>query len=103
MLDLSNNKLRDLGKILDFLERFKFLKQLNLRGNPCCEEPDYRLTVLYKLPWLHIFDQHVVTASERRVPLPTGLRLFPPAPSHPVPLHNTGVPPRPGSVARPRP
>ena len=44
-LDLSNNELRDLSKLLPVLERFQFLTHLNLKGNPCCEEPDYRLQV----------------------------------------------------------
>ncbi len=43
-LDLSNNQLRDLDKLLKTLEKLKFIKNLNLTGNPCCEEPDYRLT-----------------------------------------------------------
>jgi hypothetical protein len=36
------------------------------QGNPCVEEPDYRLTMVTRLPQLAVLDQHVVTASERR-------------------------------------
>ena len=64
-LDLSNNQLRDLAKLLPVLERFQFLTHLNLKGNPCCEEPDYRLQVVYAMPGLRVLDQHVITAAER--------------------------------------
>mmetsp|Transcript_37638 Transcript_37638/g.106336 ORF Transcript_37638/g.106336 Transcript_37638/m.106336 type:complete len:353 (-) Transcript_37638:149-1207(-) len=64
-LDLSHNKLRDLEKLLTYLERFNFLRTLNLKGNPCCEEPDYRLHVIHKIPSVHVLDQHVVTQQER--------------------------------------
>jgi len=64
-LDLSQNRLRDLEKMLLYLERFHFLRQLNLKGNPCCEEPDYRLQVIHRLPGLGVLDQHVVTDAER--------------------------------------
>jgi hypothetical protein len=33
-LDLGNNQLRDLDKQLRLLERFTFITQLNLSGNP---------------------------------------------------------------------
>jgi len=65
-LDLSNNQLRDLDKQLKVLEKFQFLRTLNLKGNPLVEEPDYRLTVIHHMPQLHVLDQHVVTDAERR-------------------------------------
>ncbi|KAG2435601.1 hypothetical protein HYH02_011893 [Chlamydomonas schloesseri] len=65
-LDLSNNQLRDLDKQIKVLEKFKFIKELNLTGNPLCEEPDYRLIVIHRMPALKVLDQHVVTALERR-------------------------------------
>ncbi|CAD7701728.1 unnamed protein product, partial [Ostreobium quekettii] len=34
-------------------------------GNPCCEEPDYRLAVINEMPSLEIFDEHVVTIQEK--------------------------------------
>mmetsp|Transcript_21219 Transcript_21219/g.55393 ORF Transcript_21219/g.55393 Transcript_21219/m.55393 type:complete len:351 (-) Transcript_21219:80-1132(-) len=64
-LDLSHNNLRDLEKLLTYLEKYKFLKHLNLKGNPCCEEPDYRLHVIHRIPSVHVLDQHVVTDQER--------------------------------------
>ncbi|KAG2502123.1 hypothetical protein HYH03_000614 [Edaphochlamys debaryana] len=65
-LDLSNNQLRDLEKQLKLLEKFKFIKELNLSGNPLCEEPDYRLLVIHRMPALKVLDQHVITDLERR-------------------------------------
>mmetsp|Transcript_18694 Transcript_18694/g.40191 ORF Transcript_18694/g.40191 Transcript_18694/m.40191 type:complete len:364 (+) Transcript_18694:241-1332(+) len=64
-LDLSNNHLRDLDKMLDTLDRFQFLTHLNLKGNPCCEEPDYRLRVIHRMPRLKVLDMHVVTPLEK--------------------------------------
>lgn len=64
-LDLANNQLRDLAKQLKALERFPSLKHLNLKGNPCCEEPDYRMQVILAMPQLKVLDQHVVTPAER--------------------------------------
>lgn len=38
-----------------------------LPPNPSiCEEPDYRLLVVHRLPGLTVLDQHVVTDAERR-------------------------------------
>ena len=64
-LDFSNNQLKDLSKLLPVLERFQFLTHLNLKGNPCCEEPEYRLQIVYAMPGLRVLDQHVITAAER--------------------------------------
>mmetsp|Transcript_13357 Transcript_13357/g.46215 ORF Transcript_13357/g.46215 Transcript_13357/m.46215 type:complete len:342 (+) Transcript_13357:94-1119(+) len=65
VLDLTNNNLRNLHKLLQTLGRFNFLTQLELKGNPCCEEPDYRLHVIHAVPSLHVLDLHVVTPAER--------------------------------------
>ncbi|GIL59679.1 hypothetical protein Vafri_14415 [Volvox africanus] len=66
MLDLSNNQLRDLEKQIKVLEKFKFLQELNLKGNPMCEEPDYRLIVIHRMPGLKVLDQHAISPLERR-------------------------------------
>eukprot|EP00877_Chromochloris_zofingiensis_P013649 jgi/Chrzof1/8538/Cz03g14240.t1 len=65
-LDLSNNQLRDLEKLTRTLEKLRFLTHLNLKGNPCCEEPDYRLLVIHAMPGLKVLDQHAITDLERR-------------------------------------
>ena len=36
-----------------------------LQGNPCCEEPDFRLHVIHRVPSVHVLNQHVVTYQER--------------------------------------
>lgn len=64
-LDLANNQLRDLTKQLKVLEKFQYLKHLNLKGNPFCEEPDYRMQVILAMPQVKVLDQHVVTPAER--------------------------------------
>uniref|UniRef100_A0A7S3QKS1 U2A'/phosphoprotein 32 family A C-terminal domain-containing protein n=1 Tax=Dunaliella tertiolecta TaxID=3047 RepID=A0A7S3QKS1_DUNTE len=66
VLDLSNNLLRNLDKIIATLSKFKYLKNLNLTGNPCIEEPDYRMIVIYNIPSLQILDLHMVTDTERQ-------------------------------------
>ncbi|KAI8465742.1 MAG: hypothetical protein J3K34DRAFT_525119 [Monoraphidium minutum] len=93
-LDLGNNALRDLPRQLARLQRLRCLRHLNLQahtptrahacmrlpprpclgpargpaglGNPCCEEPGYRLRVVYQMPWLEVLDFHEVTPAERR-------------------------------------
>ncbi|WIA28063.1 hypothetical protein OEZ86_010648 [Tetradesmus obliquus] len=64
-LDLSHNQLRDLRKLLQGLARLRFLQQLNLQGNRCCEEPDYRLLLIHVMPSLMVLDHHQVTPAER--------------------------------------
>ena len=68
-LDLSFNHLRNLKKILEGLEHLRFLKTLSLVGNPCCEEPGYRIMVIQAIPSLNVLDFKVVTDLERQVAL----------------------------------
>lgn len=30
------------------------------------EEPNYRLRIIYELPWLKLLDRHIITLEERR-------------------------------------
>jgi hypothetical protein len=60
-----NNQLRNLDKQLQLLEKFAFLKKLDLFGNPVAEEPDYRLRLIYRIPQVEILDQRVVKTMER--------------------------------------
>ena len=32
-----------------------------LQGNPCCEEPDYRLLAIHAMPSLQVLDHHQVS------------------------------------------
>lgn len=66
-LDLTNNTLKDLQKVLSLLEHLKDLRELELKGNPVCEEPDYRYHVIHRLPSLHTLDCHLITDAERRI------------------------------------
>mmetsp|Transcript_33819 Transcript_33819/g.79028 ORF Transcript_33819/g.79028 Transcript_33819/m.79028 type:complete len:492 (-) Transcript_33819:42-1517(-) len=61
----SNNQLRNLEKQLPLLASFSFMKKLDLFGNPCAEEPDYRLKTVYQIPQVDILDRHTVTRTER--------------------------------------
>jgi hypothetical protein len=58
--------LRDLDKNLAILREFKHLKTLDLFKNPLAEEPNYRLRIIYELPWLKLLDRHIITLEERR-------------------------------------
>ena len=66
ILDLSENELTGLTSIIEQLAGFRCLEQLTLRGNPCCQEANYRDNVLAALPSLEVFDSHVVTLHERK-------------------------------------
>mmetsp|Transcript_1852 Transcript_1852/g.4684 ORF Transcript_1852/g.4684 Transcript_1852/m.4684 type:complete len:486 (-) Transcript_1852:67-1524(-) len=61
----SNNQLRNLEKQIPLLSSFSFMKKLDLFGNPCAEEPDYRLKTLYQVPQVEILDRHIVSRAER--------------------------------------
>jgi Leucine-rich repeat (LRR) protein len=59
-LHLSGNRISDLEKTLSVLRHFRYLEQLDLRGNPIADEPNYRYRVLKCLPSLKILDCHVL-------------------------------------------
>ena len=64
-LYLNKNKLKNLDKVITYLSQFKFLKSLNLFGNPVAEEPEYRPRVIDTIKSLEIFDRHMVTTMEK--------------------------------------
>ena len=64
-LYLNNNKLKNLDKVITYLSQFKFLKNLNLFGNPVAEEPEYRPRVIDSLKSLELFDRHMISSIER--------------------------------------
>ena len=65
MLLIGDNQLRDLDVFLEFLQKFAFLEQLDLFGNPLAEEPDYRMKIIKTMPQIKILDRHQVTQIER--------------------------------------
>ncbi|KAI1292655.1 hypothetical protein HDE_06870 [Halotydeus destructor] len=62
-LYLRENKIKDLSQLVH-LQDLTNLKKLWLSGNPCTEQPNYRLTVLRALPNLEMLDNVVVTPDE---------------------------------------
>ena len=65
ILNLENNSLTDLHKVLETVHSFQFLHTLVLKGNPCCLESNYRLHTIHRVPSLHVLDYHVVTDQEK--------------------------------------
>jgi hypothetical protein len=65
-LDLSNNLLQGLTPTLDALKTKLSLTNLNLSGNPLCEEAFYRLSTLHQLRSVTLLDASSVTADERK-------------------------------------
>jgi len=63
-LSLANNKIRDLESTLGYLEHLAYLEQLDLSGNPLCEELNYRLRVINAISSLKILDNHEIKAEE---------------------------------------
>mmetsp|Transcript_12506 Transcript_12506/g.37583 ORF Transcript_12506/g.37583 Transcript_12506/m.37583 type:complete len:703 (-) Transcript_12506:1788-3896(-) len=74
MLTLQGNQIGDLHGTLKVLKQMRHLEELDMQGNPLCEETNYRLHVIKNLPWLHVLDKHKVTEEE----LAQASRLRPP-------------------------
>lgn len=64
-LHLANNQLSNLKNYLGFLGQYNYLKVLDLTGNPCTQEQNYRLKVIHAVPSLLVLDRHVITSEER--------------------------------------
>ncbi|KAF1334409.1 Protein phosphatase 1, partial [Globisporangium splendens] len=64
-LRLYDNKLKDLHGTLAILSKLHHLEDLDLFGNPVCEEDQYRLQVIHAIPSLVILDRHMITDEER--------------------------------------
>eukprot|EP00659_Diplonema_papillatum_P006774 gene6774-10385_t len=65
-LHLANNSLRNMEAACHKLAQLKYLKQLDLFGNPLAEEAAYRLYFVFHLPSLVIFDRREITLPERQ-------------------------------------
>ena len=76
VLALRDNRIAGLDSSLKVLKRFRHLEELDLHNNPVCEEANYRLHVIKRLPWLCVLDRHHITEEERR----KAAGLEPPAP-----------------------
>ena len=54
-MNLGNNKISDRECIL-YLKELKYLKNLNLRGNPICLMPDYKILLQNNFKCVEIID-----------------------------------------------
>lgn len=88
---LGDNHLRNLDRLIEKLAKFTCLEALNLYGNPCAEEPYYRLKVIHAIPSLRVFDRHDVTVIERikAESVVTKLQEGPSAPKREQKQHNS--------------
>lgn len=55
-----------------YLRRFKCLQSLNMAGNPCAEEENFRLYVAVMLPHVFYYEYKMLMETEREL----GLELF---------------------------
>ena len=63
---IANNNLQNMALVVDLIKHLRFLRQLDLFGNPLCEEQHYRLYVINAIPNLEVLDRSTITPSERR-------------------------------------
>ncbi|KAG9389916.1 Leucine-rich repeat [Carpediemonas membranifera] len=63
-LDLSNNQLASTTD-LRLLAEMPMLRTLDVRGNPLCQEKDYRLAVIYHLQGIGELDGEAVSVEDR--------------------------------------
>lgn len=105
-LQLGNNYIKNLDKVLAFLSHFSFLNYLTLENNPVAAETNYRLRVIGSIPSLTTLDSHYVTDEERAKAKAAllemkGIKLNKPKPK-PKPINEfttdlRGVPIKPGT------
>ena len=65
-LTLYSNDITDLNSVIDCVSKLHTLEYLELQGNPCAEEPNYRIRIICQCPSIHVLDRHVVTEQERK-------------------------------------
>ncbi|ESL08817.1 hypothetical protein TRSC58_03474 [Trypanosoma rangeli SC58] len=66
VLFLAHNRLSNLSAVSAQLKPLRCLRELDLRGNPLCDEVGYRLFLIYEHPHLEVLDRHVVRDEERK-------------------------------------
>ncbi|RNF04572.1 putative leucine-rich repeat-containing protein 72-like [Trypanosoma rangeli] len=66
VLFLAHNRLSDLSAVSAQLKPLRCLRELDLRGNPLCDEVGYRLFLIYEHPHLEVLDRRVVRDEERK-------------------------------------
>ena len=65
VLDFEDNKLFEFEKNLKIFKGLKYLKNLNLIGNPMCNEIHFRLKVILEMPYLQILNGVSIKEEER--------------------------------------
>ncbi|RDD47093.1 Leucine-rich repeat and guanylate kinase domain-containing protein [Trichoplax sp. H2] len=63
-IDLEDNQIIDYTEI-KYLKDLDSLRELNLKGNPVQSLPDYRLSMLYRIPWLISLDHKKALETEK--------------------------------------
>ncbi|NWU02955.1 LRC23 protein, partial [Urocynchramus pylzowi] len=63
-LNLRSNEIKSFQEV-EKLQVLPMLQTLVLMDNPCSQEPDYRLEVLSRLPWLQRLDKESIEEEER--------------------------------------
>ncbi|EKF31111.1 hypothetical protein,leucine rich repeat protein, putative [Trypanosoma cruzi marinkellei] len=66
VLFLAHNRLSNLNAVSAQLRPLKCLRELDLRGNPLCDEEGYRLFLIHEHPHLEVLDRRVVRDEERK-------------------------------------
>eukprot|EP01138_Halocafeteria_seosinensis_P012757 gb/GECG01013033.1/.p1 GENE.gb/GECG01013033.1/~~gb/GECG01013033.1/.p1 ORF type:complete len:587 (+),score=87.14 gb/GECG01013033.1/:1-1761(+) len=65
VLTLGNNRLSSLDTLIATLKKCAYLEELDMHGNPCSEEVNYRYKLIHAFPTLKVLDRHVITDIER--------------------------------------
>ncbi|GAB5369566.1 hypothetical protein AAMO2058_001416100 [Amorphochlora amoebiformis] len=65
-LSVAHNRLHNLDSTLASLTHLSALQNLELSGNPLCEEVNYRKRVIKALPWLQVLDNHIIPKNFER-------------------------------------
>ncbi|RNF19502.1 putative leucine-rich repeat-containing protein 72-like [Trypanosoma conorhini] len=66
VLFLAHNRLSNLSAVSAQLKLLRCLRELDLRGNPLCDEVGYRLFLIHEHPHLEVLDRRVVRDEERK-------------------------------------
>eukprot|EP00762_Andalucia_godoyi_P004996 ANDGO_01436.mRNA.1 hypothetical protein TTHERM_00157880 len=79
LLDVSNNKLKDMERQLSYIKHLRnVLYDADFSGNDMANENNYRILVIYSFPNLHMLDKRLVTAEERhKAQIKYGIRKIP--------------------------
>lgn len=65
VLLLGNNAISGLSQAIQYLKNMRFLRELELSGNPVSQEVGYRLRVVASMPSLEVLDRRRITVLER--------------------------------------